>query len=116
MVMWALAFIAITCAHDSKNPAVSISSNPRLQRFCEVANRIKGIYLGSLIREGMTLQQVEQVLGKRPFEFLPMFSTGSGTRCVLEYESLGISIRLFHGRNGDEFFRVYSVNCRSIFK
>ena len=57
----------------------------------EVAVRLKGRVLGSLVREDMTMEQVEQILG-RPGRFPSTLCTGACSLCWAHYEALGLTV------------------------
>jgi hypothetical protein len=82
------------------------------KRTCDVALRVKGRFLGSFIRKGMPIEEVEQILGKG---FLGTYwSTGGNSFGGLDYDTLGLSIDLHHYSDEPGWLRVDRVSFKSL--
>src|SRR5262249_18322751 len=69
-----------------------------LPPLCKVALRLKGRVLGSLIRKGMTIEEVERFLGKDPFPCRSYSSRNPGSisssERIVVYHDLGVIVSL----------------------
>ena len=76
-----------------------------LPPLCKVALRLKGRVLGSLIRRGMTIGEVERLLGKDPFPCRSYSSRNPGSisfsERIVVYHDLGVIVSLA-GQGEDE--------------
>jgi hypothetical protein len=81
---------------------------------CKMAMRVKGRLLGSLVQKGMTIEDVEQILGRSSY-FYWGWATGAASHITLNYDVLGVSVSLIHRRNEDRGHRVDEVTFKSLF-
>jgi hypothetical protein len=81
----------------------------------EIALRIKGKVLGSFVRDGMTVEQAEVILGMTPSS-VSRFSNTNARWGWNEYEDLGVTIRLFHNLNDVDTLRVNKVTFKLLFE
>jgi hypothetical protein len=65
MTICLLAAAIFGGAFHLETPAIDYFNSSNWSDAGKVSKRIAGRLLGSLIREGMTIEQVEQILGKR---------------------------------------------------
>src|SRR5262249_46191412 len=83
---------------------------------CKMAMRLKGRLLGSLVQKGMTIEDVEQILGTSSFPTSWGWVTGgAGSVVILNYDALGVSVCLTSRRNEDRGHRVDEVTFKSLF-
>ena len=115
MTTFLLAAAVLVAKYDMEPPMVDVVKTMTWKKAGAVAVRLKGRVLGSLICEGMPIDQVERILGENPGVIVPTFTTRNGTHAWLEYNKLGVTVIFWRKSNDEGWLRMDKITFWSIF-